>query len=100
MKFLDDKCTIHDLSDNFVASSLVCHGLYRLDAYEKCASEIACTLLDMYVMPYEKLWHACFGHLNFSSLLCLHKSDMVLLLPNLKAPKKHVCKGCILGKIL
>ena len=40
-----------------------------------------------------------FGHLNFSSLLRLHKSDMVSSLPILKAPKKHVCEGCILQKI-
>jgi len=36
MKFIDDKCTIHDLSagDTIVASCLLCHGLYKLNAYD------------------------------------------------------------------
>ena len=37
--------------------------------------------------------------LNFSNLLRLHKSDMVSSLFILKAPEKHVCEGCILGKM-
>ena len=49
MKFVDDRCTIYDLSDGdgFVAFDLVCCGLYRLDAYEKCAIEVAHTLSNM-----------------------------------------------------
>ena len=46
-----------------------------------------------------KLWHARFGHLNFASLLRLQKFDMVASLPLLEAPLKHVCEGCILGKM-
>ena len=83
VKFVDDKCTVHDLrdGDNVVASGSVCHGLYRLDAYEKCAHKAACTIFDMQAISNVKLWHAHFGNLNFSSLLRLHKSDMVSLLP-------------------
>ena len=71
VKFVDDKCTVHDLrdGDNVVASGSVCRGLYRLDAYEKCANEVACTISDMQAISDAKLWHARFGHLNFSSLL-------------------------------
>ncbi|KAH7421780.1 hypothetical protein KP509_13G075100 [Ceratopteris richardii] len=50
-------------------------------------------------MSDAKLWHARFGHLNFASLLCPQKSEMVSSLPKLEAPGKHVCEGCILGKI-
>ena len=40
-----------------------------------------------------------FGHLNFASLLRLQKSEMVSSLPKLETPSKHVCEGCILGKM-
>ena len=50
-------------------------------------------------MSYAKLWHAHLSHLNSSSLLRLHKNDMVLLLPNLKALEKHVCESFFLGKM-
>ena len=53
----------------------------------------------MQAMLDAKLWHARFGHLNIRSLLRLHKSDMVSSLPSCKAPEKHVCEGCILGKM-
>ena len=53
----------------------------------------------VHAMSDAKFWHARFGHLNFSNLLCLHKNDMVMLLPNLKALEKHVCEGCILEKM-
>ena len=47
VKFVHDRCTIHDLidGDNVVASGLVYGGFYRLDAYEKCANEAAGTFL-------------------------------------------------------
>ena len=50
-------------------------------------------------MSTTKLWHARFGHLNFNSLLRLHKNDMVFGLPHLETPVKHVCEGCVLGKM-
>ena len=53
VKFVDDRCTVHDLRDGnvIVAFGSLCHG------------------------------------------------DMVMSLPNLKALEKHVCEGCILGKM-
>lgn len=34
VKFVDDKCTVHDLSssDTIVAFGLLCQGLYKLNA--------------------------------------------------------------------
>ena len=101
VKFLDDRCTVHDLSDGnvIVAFGSLCHGLYRLDSYDRCVNDAAYSVLDTLAMSNAKLWHARFGHLNFNSLLHLHKNDIVLLLPNLKAHEKHVCEGCIVGKM-
>ena len=61
--------------------------------------DVACTIFDMQAVLDAKLWHAHFGHLNFASLLRLQKSDMVSMLPLIEAPPKHVCEGCILGKM-
>ena len=98
---MDDKCTIYDLNngDIIVEFGSLFFGLYRLDAYEKCMDEATCTILDIQAMIDTKLWHAHFGHLNFSSLLCLQKSYMVMSLLDLKSLEKHVCEGCILGKM-
>ena len=102
VKFVDDTCTVHDLSDGdtIVASGSLCRGLYRLAAYEKCVKDLACTISDLQAVSDAKLWHARFGHLNFASLLrLLQKSERVCLFPRLEAPPKHVCEGCILGKM-
>ena len=49
VKFVDDKYTVHDLSndDTIVASGSLCHSLYRLTAYEKCVEDVACTVFDL-----------------------------------------------------
>ena len=90
VKFVDDRCTVHDLRDGnvIVASSSLCRGLYRLDSYEKLVNDAAYSIFDVQAMLDAKLWHARIGHLYFSSLLRLHKNDMVMSLPNLKAPEK------------
>ena len=73
VKFVDDRCTIHDLSDGntIVASGLLCRGLYKLNAYDKSVEDMACTVSDLQAVSDAKLWHARFGHLNFASLLRL-----------------------------
>ena len=98
VKFVDERRTLHDLNDDdvIVASSSLCPSLYRLDAYDKWVNDATYSILDTQVIFNENLWHAHFGHLNFSSMLRLHKNDRVLLLSNLEAPKKHVCEGLIL----
>ena len=74
VKFVDDRCTIHDLSDGDVtiASSSLCCSLYKLESYDKCVNDAAYSILDMQAMSAPKLWNARFRHLNFSSLLHLH----------------------------
>ena len=67
--------------------------------YDKCVEDLANAVSDEKVVSDTKLWHARFGHLNFASSLRLQKSDMVASLPPLEAPLKHVCEGCILGKM-
>ncbi|MCO5550454.1 hypothetical protein L7F22_003941 [Adiantum nelumboides] len=101
VKFVDDRCTVHDLSsgDEIVASGILCRGLYKLTLYDKCGQNFANAVVDTKAISDAKLWHARFGHLNFASLLRLQKFDMVASLPPLEAPIKHVCEGCILGKM-
>ncbi|KAH7297149.1 hypothetical protein KP509_26G056000 [Ceratopteris richardii] len=101
VKFADDRCTVHDLSngDVIIASCILCRGLYKLIDYEKFVNDSACAVHDSHAMSDTKLWHACFGHLNFASLLRVQKFEMVSSLPKLEAPGKHVCEGCILGKM-
>ena len=83
VKFVDDRCTVHDLSsgDTIVASGSLSRGLYKLDAYVNCVEDVACAASDLKAVSDAKLWHARFGHLNFASLLRLQKSDMVSSLP-------------------
>ena len=101
VKFMDDRCTVHDLSygDSIIASGSLCRGLYKLDSYANYVKDVACTIEDSQAVSDAKLWHARFGHLNFASLLRLQKSEMVSSMPKLEAPSKHVCEGCILGKM-
>ena len=101
VKFVDERCTVHDLSDgdHIIASSSLCCGLYKLNTYGSSVKDVACAIVDSQVVVDAKLWHARFGHLNFASLLRLQKSEMVSSLPKLETPSKHVCEGCILGKM-
>ena len=101
VKFVDDKCTIHDLSDgdSIIASGSLCRGLYKLNTYGSSVKDVACVVVDSQAVVDAKLWHAHLGHLNFASLLRLQKSEMVSSLPKLETPSKHVCEGCILGKM-
>ncbi|MCO5577113.1 hypothetical protein L7F22_030936 [Adiantum nelumboides] len=101
VKFVDDRCTIHDLNfgDEIAASGILCHGLYKLTLYDKRWQNFTNVVLDSKAILDVELWHARFGHLNFTSLLCLLKFEMVASLPPLKALIKHVCEGCILDKM-
>ena len=48
VKFVDDRCTVHDLSygDIIVASGTLCRGLYKLTMYGKCVEDSACAVMD------------------------------------------------------
>ena len=98
---MDDRYIVHDLTsgDTIIAYGTLFRGLYRLNMYDKCVEDSANAVFDSREVSNAKLWHALFGHLNSASLLRLQKSDMVASLPPLEAPLKHVCEGCILGKM-
>ena len=97
VKFVDDRCTIHDLSngDVIIACDILCRRLYKLIDYESSINASTCGILDSQAILDAKIWHARFGHLNFR----LQKSEKVSSLPKLEAPRKHVSEGCILGKM-
>ena len=101
VKFVDDRCTVHDLSSNdmIIAFGTLFHGLYRLNKSERCMEDSINAIFDSKEVLDAKLWYAHFVHLNFSSLLHFQRSNMVALLPLLEAPSKHVCEGFILGKM-
>ncbi|MCO5556545.1 hypothetical protein L7F22_010094 [Adiantum nelumboides] len=82
VKFMDDRCIVHDLSfgDEIVASDILCRGLYKLTLYDKCGQNFSNAVVDTKAISDAKLWHARFGHLNFASLLHLHKNLIWLLL--------------------
>ena len=73
VKFVDDRCTAHELSDgdSIIASGSLCRGLYKLNTYGSSVKDVACAVVDSQVVVDAKLWHACLGHLNFASLLRL-----------------------------
>ncbi|MCO5555332.1 hypothetical protein L7F22_008878 [Adiantum nelumboides] len=104
--YFDSAATKHITShrDFFTSLESASHGnsvtgLYKLTLYGKCGQNFANAVLDSKAISDAKLWHAHFGHLNFASLLRLQNSDMIASLPPLEAPVKHVCEGCILGKM-
>ena len=73
VKFVDDRCTVHDLSngDVIIASGILCRGLYKLIDYESSINASTCGILDSQAILDAKIWHARFGHLNFASFLHL-----------------------------
>ncbi|MCO5579721.1 hypothetical protein L7F22_033581 [Adiantum nelumboides] len=50
-------------------------------------------------MQDAELWHARFGHVGYGSLMTLQRHNMVHDLSLLEMPPRHVCEGCILGKM-
>ncbi|MCO5603086.1 hypothetical protein L7F22_057231 [Adiantum nelumboides] len=50
-------------------------------------------------MQDAELWHARFGHVGYGSLMTLQCHNMVHDLSLLKMPPRHVCEGCVLGKM-
>ena len=62
VKFVDDRCTVHDLSfgDTIVAFGSLSHGLYKLDAYVNCMEDVACAASDLKAVSDAKIWHGVF----------------------------------------
>lgn len=67
------------------------------DAYENCVSEVSCLAFGMTAMSYKNLWHTPFQPLDYGGFYCL--VDILLSLSKLKMHEKHVCEGCLLGKM-
>ena len=102
VKFVDDKCTIHDLSygDIIVASGTLCRGLYKLTMYGKCVEDSACVVMDLQAILDAKTLACTFWASEFCKFVApVQKSEMVSSLPKLEALVKHVCEGCILHKM-
>ncbi|MCO5567221.1 hypothetical protein L7F22_020910 [Adiantum nelumboides] len=74
------------------------NGLFVLDCYEKqiqaCIAET-----KTQAMQDAELWHARFGHVGYGSLMTLQHHNMVHDLSLLEMPPRHVCEGCVLGKM-
>ena len=74
------------------------NGLFVLDRYEKQVT--ACVVeTKTQAMHDAELWHARFGHVNYGSLMLLQQHNMVQNMSALENPPKHVCEGCVLGKM-
>ena len=73
VKFVDDRCTFHDLSngDSIITFGLLCCGLCKLDSYVIYVENLSFAIVNSKAILDAKLWHAHFGHLNFPSLRCL-----------------------------
>ncbi|MCO5548104.1 hypothetical protein L7F22_001562 [Adiantum nelumboides] len=50
-------------------------------------------------MQDAELWHARFGHVGYGSLMTLQRHNMVHDFSLLEMPPRHVCEGCVLGKM-
>lgn len=98
--FSGRKCTVHDLSDEgcIVATGTLCRGLYRLDHYRAGVHD-ACAVITSDQLAIAELWHARMGHLHFRGLQRLQAHSMVEDMPPIQLPSRHVCEGCILGKM-
>ena len=48
-------------------------------------------------MSTSKLWHERFGHLNLASLKEMHKTAMIVDLPEI-TDLPDVCEACTMGK--
>ena len=74
------------------------NDIFVLDCYEK--QVIACVAeTKTQAMHDAELWHTRFGNMNYGSLMILQQRKMVQNMYVLEMPSRHVCEGCVLGKI-
>ncbi|MCO5582369.1 hypothetical protein L7F22_036263 [Adiantum nelumboides] len=72
--------------------------LFVLDCYEK-QIQVCIAGTKTQAMHDAELWHARFVHVGYGSLKTLQRHNMVYDLSLLEMPPRHVCEGCILGKM-
>ncbi|MCO5548434.1 hypothetical protein L7F22_001890 [Adiantum nelumboides] len=98
--FEDDRCIVRDRENGYslITTGSLENGLFVLDRYEKqiqaCIAET-----KTQAMQDAELWHARFGHVAYGSLMTLQRHNMVHDLSLLEMPPRHVCEGCVLGKM-
>ncbi|MCO5554081.1 hypothetical protein L7F22_007607 [Adiantum nelumboides] len=98
--FKDDRCIVRDRENGYslITTGTLENGLFVLDRYEKkiqaCIAET-----ETQAMQHAELWHARFGHVGYGSLMTLQRHNMVHDLSLLEMPPRHVCEGCVLGKM-
>ncbi|MCO5575101.1 hypothetical protein L7F22_028898 [Adiantum nelumboides] len=98
--FEDDRCIVRDRENGYslITTGTLENGLFVLDRYEKqiqaCIAET-----KTQAMQDADLWHARFGHVGYGSLMTLRRHNMVHDLSLLEMPPRHVCEGCVLGKM-
>ncbi|MCO5603161.1 hypothetical protein L7F22_057308 [Adiantum nelumboides] len=98
--FEDDRCIVRDRENGYslITTGTLENGLFMLDHYEKqiqaCIAET-----KTQAMQDAELWHARFGHVDYGSLMTLQRHNMVHDLSLLEMPPRHVCEGCVLGKM-
>ncbi|MCO5609060.1 hypothetical protein L7F22_063281 [Adiantum nelumboides] len=98
--FEDDRCIVRDRENGYslITTGTLENGLFVLDHYEKqiqaCIAET-----KTQAMQDAELWHARFGHVGYGSLMTLQRHNMVHDLSLLEMPPRHVCEGCVLGKM-
>ncbi|MCO5611254.1 hypothetical protein L7F22_065506 [Adiantum nelumboides] len=98
--FEDDRCIVQDRENGYslITTGTLENGLFVLDRYEKkiqaCIAET-----KTQAMQDAELYHARFGHVGYGSLMTLQRHNMVHDLSLLEMPPRHVCEGCVLGKM-
>ncbi|MCO5580407.1 hypothetical protein L7F22_034273 [Adiantum nelumboides] len=87
-------------------SSLAKNGLRVIFENDRCivrdrenGYSLITTETKTQAMQDAELWHARFGHVGYGSLMTLQRHNMVHDLSLLEMPPRHVCEGCVLGKI-
>ncbi|MCO5589095.1 hypothetical protein L7F22_043061 [Adiantum nelumboides] len=98
--FEDDRCIVRDRENGYslITTGTLENGLFMLDRYEK-QIQVCLAETKTRAMQDAELWHARFGHVGYGSLMTLQHHNMVHDLSLLEMPPRHVCEGCVLGKM-
>ncbi|MCO5563862.1 hypothetical protein L7F22_017512 [Adiantum nelumboides] len=98
--FEDDRCILRDRENGYslITTGMLENELFVLDHYEKHIQACIAKTKTQAMQDVE-LWHARFGHVGYGSLMTLQRHDMVHDLSLLEMPPRHVCEGCVLGKM-
>ncbi|MCO5562234.1 hypothetical protein L7F22_015860 [Adiantum nelumboides] len=98
--FEDDRCIVRDRENSYslITTGTLENGLFVLDRYEK-QIQACIAKTKTKAMQDAELWHARFGHVGYGSLMTLQRHNMVHDLSLLEMPPRHVCEGCVLGKM-